>query len=1408
MAKPVKFLLGAEGSEKLKATEEGRVYFALSDKGVINPNIYNLFYDNGNELIPIASESKYAEKASNADKAASADKWTTPRNISVTGDVEGTTTIDGSSDIAIPATLKSIVTAGTRGPSANATLAHGGKFTVPYIKYNAKGLVTAGATRTFTLPTETQLNKGTETSKQEALSHGGAFSAITGIDVSNHTITPTLTTFTLPSLTKGTDEAATAATLSHGGSFDVLIDTKTDGSSIIDVYKTFTLPTETQLSTGTATTNQSSLSHKGTFSAITGFTVNDHKITPTVTTFTLPADSNTDTKVTQKAETRDDNSYNVLLGGSTGAAAETGSVNKAGGFSYNPAEGAISLTDKNGNIGSIYAVAAKAITSESTATADKWTSPRNFKFTGDVQDVSKSVDGSNDVTWSLALDEIVTGATKGPSKDTTLTHSESFVVPSFTYDNKGRITSATNRTLTLPKVGVSDEFNNIGNLTPSNKTITFPSLVSTVTADSTSDIVVTKENFGIDLSDFALFSEIPKFLIFKGTLSARDGDIPDLDTPTAEMEGWVYIVTYAGGYSNTDVHAKVGDLFICANRGSDGYKWVHVPSSDSYAAESNHSVTADKWTTGRTISLTKDVSGTSSAWDGSGNLSISATLSNSGVTAGKYGPSDNVSPAHGGSFTVPYLEVDAKGRATAASNKTITLPTYGLASASANGLMPKEEFEKLSKINIAYATCSTAAATATKVVSIKDGVKWELKTGAVVVVVFSYTNTASSPKLNVNNTGAKSIMYEGSVLGSSNKEYGGTAKRPMIFIYDGTNYRFAGWGYDGNTNTQIRIYRQTTGYNADYPLIVSRTAAGDIATVNDDGSYEPVYGVMWDDTSKVPTLNPSTGEIKAVKFTGAFNGTANHATTADKWVTPRTITYTGDATGSVTFDGSADATCQLTVGDKWVNTTGDTMSGNLIFSNADTISKTQPVIKWKTFNNQTPYIGYCSQSGDGTFLVGSLVGTKYTDGLAIGGSSGNLLWKGTKVATINDKVAAATTADSANSANYATSAGSADSAQKDGSGNVITTKYVTVDTTQTISGAKTFSNAITTIQNKLQLNRSGGVAQGRISFYDPSYNTWFEYMTDTAAGGCPTGAAASTYGDVTSWARRSLIENISGYGWVWEACANGATTTPLPIMSLSSSTGKLAVSGAIAGASSASFSGLITQGIPASHSTINNMNKFQSDLFVEGNGSAPNSPVKPGFYLGKSTSDENRHMDIVSGADYSYIDFNKASREEDYAVRLIANVSNGLTQFSWGSTSAITDKRLQIAGALDVTGGITGTLTGRITHPGISSSWWNGRINALVTQTSVNGYNPIMSMKTTNGSWEVGHYNSGGYHNDFLINYKDDSTYNSSNNSVVHAVKIKKEGNIVLNGTDIALNSGSGTMRYNTTTKSIDFIFA
>ena len=80
---------------------------------------------------------------------------------------------------------------------------------------------------------------------------------------------------------------------------------------------------------------------------------------------------------------------------------------------------------------------------------------------------------------------------------------------------------------------------------------------------------------------------------------------------------------------------------------------------------------------------------------GGGAISTNPTLAlaASGATAGSYGPSANASPAHGKTFSVPYITVDAYGRVTAASTKTITLPadsnthyasTTVVASAAAN----------------------------------------------------------------------------------------------------------------------------------------------------------------------------------------------------------------------------------------------------------------------------------------------------------------------------------------------------------------------------------------------------------------------------------------------------------------------------------------------------------------------------------------------------------------------------------------------------------------------------------------------------------------------------------------------------------------------------------------------------
>ena len=104
-----------------------------------------------------------------------------------------------------------------------------------------------------------------------------------------------------------------------------------------------------------------------------------------------------------------------------------------------------------------------------------------------------------------------------------------------------------------------------------------------------------------------------------------------------------------------------------------------------------------------------------------------------------------------------------------------------------------------------FGTCSTTASTVEKVVSCSSYV---LGTGAIIRVKFSVTNTASSPTLNVNSTGAKAIKYRGSNITSSALAVG----RIYEFVYDGTNYELVGdlnldtKNTAGSTNSTSKLY--------------------------------------------------------------------------------------------------------------------------------------------------------------------------------------------------------------------------------------------------------------------------------------------------------------------------------------------------------------------------------------------------------------------------------------------------------------------------------------------------------------------------------------------------------------------------------------------------------------------------
>lgn len=170
--------------------------------------------------------------------------------------------------------------------------------------------------------------------------------------------------------------------------------------------------------------------------------------------------------------------------------------------------------------------------------------------------------------------------------------------------------------------------------------------------------------------------------------------------------------------------------------------------------------------------------------------------------------------------------------------------THSVATTTENGLMTSTDKAKLDATNIGYGTCSTDATTAEKEITITSNDNWQLSVGSIIIVKFTNTNTATNPKLNVNGTGAKSVWLNTGVIttNSSQLTYAGTAKRPIKYVYDGTNWIFMGWSAD--TNTTYSTQALGNGYGK------CTTAAATVAKVVSLSSY---------------TLK--TGGFVAVKFT-------------------------------------------------------------------------------------------------------------------------------------------------------------------------------------------------------------------------------------------------------------------------------------------------------------------------------------------------------------------------------------------------------------------------------------------------------------------------------------------------------------------------------------------------------------
>ena len=95
-----------------------------------------------------------------------------------------------------------------------------------------------------------------------------------------------------------------------------------------------------------------------------------------------------------------------------------------------------------------------------------------------------------------------------------------------------------------------------------------------------------------------------------------------------------------------------------------------------------------------------------------------------------------------------------------------------------------------------YGTCATGASTAAKIVKLSDTNvnSATLKTGMLLTVKFTNTNTAASPTLTIQTSGgtqliaAKSVMRYGTTAASTTEGTSWRAGAIVSFVYDGTNW--------------------------------------------------------------------------------------------------------------------------------------------------------------------------------------------------------------------------------------------------------------------------------------------------------------------------------------------------------------------------------------------------------------------------------------------------------------------------------------------------------------------------------------------------------------------------------------------------------------------------------------------
>lgn len=230
---------------------------------------------------------------------------------------------------------------------------------------------------------------------------------------------------------------------------------------------------------------------------------------------------------------------------------------------------------------------------------------------------------------------------------------------------------------------------------------------------------------------------------------------------------------------------------------------------------------------------------------GSATYAVSASQATHAASAGYATSAAQATHAASANYSTTALHAGTAGKLTASNNGNYLNPIFlstGTATATAGKTIPF--------IVGTGTTAGTWTGTLTGLTAYYDG---------LLILYKSPVAGANPTTLQLNSLEAKQVYLNNTTALTTHYP----VNQPILLVYSASTNSGC-WvavdNYDSNTTPYgVRVYRQTSGYNDDYPLLVSRSLASAVTATN-GGYLNNVYGVLY--STNIPTLNPSTGMMK------------------------------------------------------------------------------------------------------------------------------------------------------------------------------------------------------------------------------------------------------------------------------------------------------------------------------------------------------------------------------------------------------------------------------------------------------------------------------------------------------------------------------------------------------------------